>query len=71
MVKKVLPKGKYAVFNYSMKDNILHNVKLKKSVYDYIDGIWLSNSGFEFAETSDYEIINETNWSIDYYISIK
>lgn len=71
MVKKILPQAKYAVFNYSMEDNTLNNETLSQSVYDYIDGLWLPNSGFELAETSDYEIINENEKRIDYYISIK
>ncbi len=71
MVKKVLPQAKYAVFTYSTKDNTLNGEKLTQTVYDYIDGVWLPNSGFELAETSDYEAINEEENCIDYYISVK
>ena len=71
MVKKILPQGKYAVFNYDIQDNTLNGEKLNQPVYDYIDGIWLPGSGFELAETSDYEIMNENENRIDYYISIK
>ena len=71
MVRKVLPQGKYAVFNYDTKSNTLNGEVLSQSVYDYIDGIWLPNSGFELAETPDYEVINEKETRIDYYISIK
>jgi AraC family transcriptional regulator len=71
MVKKLIPQAKYAVFNYDIKDNTLNGEKLTQSVYDYIDGIWLPNSGFELAETTDYEVINEKENCIDYYISIK
>ncbi|WP_234124066.1 AraC family transcriptional regulator [Clostridium hydrogenum] len=71
MVKKVIPKAKYAVFNYDIKNNILNGESLNQSVYDYIDGIWLPNSGFELSTTSDYEVINQNKNSIDYYISIK
>jgi len=71
MVKKVLPQAKYAIFNYNTKNNTLNGEKLSQSIYDYIDGIWLPNSGFELAETPDYEVINENENCIDYYISIK
>lgn len=71
MVKKVMPKAKYAVFNYNIKNNTLNGESLNQPVYDYIDGIWLPNSGFELSETSDYEVINQNGNFIDYYISIK
>lgn len=71
MVKKVIPQAKYAVFTYDTRNDTLNGEKLAQSVYDYIDGIWLPNSGFELAETSDYEVINEKENRIDYYISIK
>ena len=71
IVKKVLPQAKYAIFNYDTKNNTLNGERLSQSIYDYIDGIWLPNSGFELAETSDYEVINENGKCIDYYISIK
>jgi AraC family transcriptional regulator len=71
MVKKVIPQAKYAVFSYDTENNTLNGEKLSRPVYDYIDGIWLPNSGFELAETSDYEVINENGNRIDYYISIK
>lgn len=71
MEKKVIPRAKYAVFNYDIINNRLNGEKLSQPVYDYIDGIWLPNSGFELAETSDYEVINEKKNCIDYYISIK
>lgn len=71
MVKKVLPQARYAVFNYDAKNNTLNGERLSQSVYDYIDGIWLPNSGFELAETSDYEVINEKKNCTEYYISIQ
>ena len=71
MVKKVLPQAKYAIFNYDTKNNTLNGEKLNQSVYDYIDGVWLPNSGFELAETPDYEVINENENCTHYYISIK
>lgn len=71
MVKKVIPKGKYAVFNYNIENKTLNGERLESSVYDYIDGIWLPNSGFELAEASDYEVVKGNEKCIDYYISIK
>ncbi|WP_026477467.1 AraC family transcriptional regulator [Alkaliphilus transvaalensis] len=71
MVKKILPQGKYAVFSYDTKNNTLNGEILSQSVYDYIDGLWLPNSGFQLAETPDYEIIYENENLVDYYISIK
>lgn len=71
MVKKAIPQAKYAIFNYDTKNKNLNAEKINQSVYDYIDGIWLPNSGFELAETPDYEIFNENETRIDYYISIK
>ncbi|WP_160691986.1 helix-turn-helix domain-containing protein [Clostridium sp. C2-6-12] len=71
MVKKLIPQGKYAVFTLDLKNDTLNGEILNQPVYDYIDGIWLPNSGFELAETSDYEIINEKESLVNYYISIK
>lgn len=71
MVKKVIPKAKYAVFSYDTKDNTLNGESLNQPVYDYIDGIWLPNSKFELSEICDYEVINQNENCINYYISIK
>lgn len=71
MVKKIIPQAKYAVFTYDTEHDTLNGEILNQSVYDYIDGIWLPNSGFELAETSDYEVINEKENTITYFISIK
>jgi len=50
---------KYAVFTYNAQDNTLNGEKLTQPVYDYIDGVWLPDSGFELAETSDYETLKK------------
>lgn len=71
MVKKTLPKAKYAVFHYDTANNTLNGEKLSQSVYDYIDGIWLPASGFELANTSDFEVMDEQETWVDFYISIK
>jgi len=71
MVKKTLPQGKYAVFNYDVDKNTLNGMVLEESVYDYIDGVWLPESGHELSDQSDYEVIDRNKNQIDYYISIK
>lgn len=71
MVEKVIPKAKYAVFIYDIENNTLNGESLNQPVYDYIDGIWLPNSGFELSEICDYEVITQNESRIDYYISIK
>lgn len=71
MVKKTLPQAKYAVFHYDTAENTLNGEKLSQSVYDYIDGIWLPDSGFELANTSDFEVMDEEETWVDYYISVK
>jgi len=71
IVKKILPQGKYAVFNYDTKNNTLNGEKINQPVYDYIDGVWLPNSGFELAEAPDYEVFDESETYINYYVSIK
>lgn len=70
LVKKVIPQGKYAVFNYDVTANTLNGEPLTDTVYDYIDGVWLPDSGFELANSSDYEVINRDKQTINYYISI-
>ncbi len=71
MVKKTLPQAKYAIFHYDTANNTLNGEKLSQSVYDYIDGIWLPDSGFELADTSDFEVMDEQETWVDYYISVK
>ena len=72
-IKKIIPLGKYAVFHYDIKGNMLNGKKLSRPVYKYIDGIWLPNSGYEFADidTPDYEIINEKEGIVYYHVAIK
>lgn len=54
-----------------MKEGTLNGEKLDTPVYDYIDGVWLPNSGFELAETPDFEVIREAEDRVEYYISIR
>lgn len=71
MVKMVIPPAKYAIFTYDTNEKTLNGMELSQPIYDYIDGIWLPNSGFELADTPDYEVINEKENYINIYISIK
>lgn len=66
-----LPQSKYAVFSYDIDQNTLNGVKLNQPVYDYIDGVWLPNSGYVLSDAVDYEVIDVFNKRTDYYISIK
>jgi AraC family transcriptional regulator len=71
MVKKAVPKAKYAVFHFDTVNRTLNGERMEMPVYDYIDGVWLPNSGFELSEASDFEVFHEKeNW-IDFYISVK
>lgn len=70
MIKKEIPQGKYAVFNYDNTNNTLNGETLESDVYDFIDGVWLPDSGFELSDQPDYEVINKEDQTIDYYISI-
>ena len=49
----------------------MNGQKLNQTVYSYIDGIWLPNSGYELAEQVDFEVYDKSTHRIDYYISIK
>lgn len=70
MIKIMLPQAKYAVFSYDIDNNALNGESLNQPIYDYIDGIWLPNSGYELSDTVDYEVIDKNNNCIDCYISI-
>jgi len=65
-----IPQAKYAVFSYDKDNNTLNGEKLNQPIYNYIDGIWLPNSGHELLDSVDYEVIDYNNNRIDYYISI-
>lgn len=71
LIRIEIPQGKYAVFSYDKVNNTLNGEKLNQSVYDYIDGFWLPNSGYELCESVDYEVFDEINNIISYFISIK
>jgi len=79
--EKIIPESKYAVFVYDYKDKTLNGEDVTKllyegkpieSVYDYIDGVWILNSGFTLSDKPDFEIRDAENKGIiEYYISIE
>jgi len=71
MVKKIIPASKYAVFTYSISSGKLNDEKLDISVYKYIDGVWLPNSGFEMSDNPDFEIVDKNENQVLYHISLK
>lgn len=70
MVVKTIPAGKYAVFLYDHQKATLNGEPLEGSVYDYIDGVWLVNSGYELSDHSDYEVIDTQKELTEIHISI-
>ena len=71
MAVKTVPQGKYAVFVFDVEEGTLNGEKLDCDVYDFIDGVWLPNSGFELSDEPDFEVILEKDQRVEYYISIR
>lgn len=71
MAVKTVPQGKYAVFIFDGAEGTLNGEKLDCDVYDFIDGVWLPNSGFELSDSPDFEAIFEKDCRVEYYISIR
>lgn len=70
MISIVIPQAKYAVFTYNKNNNTLNGEKLNQSIYEYIDGTWLPNSGYKLSETIDYEVIYNYENRVDCFISV-
>jgi len=80
-VQKEIPQSKYALFVYDKEKNTLNGELLSSlkyegkpitDVYDYIDGVWILNSGYTLSDKPDFEIRNATTKGItEYYISIE
>lgn len=78
---KEIPSAKYALFVHDANKNTLNGIDLSSltyegepihSIYDYIDGVWVINSGHTLSESPDFEIRNPNNQGItEYYISIQ
>ena len=70
--------SKYAKFVYDIDDQTLNGIKLSEyklqgepieNVYDFIDGIWVIESGYELSDNLDLEVWEKDK--ITYLISIK
>jgi len=70
LVKKDIAPAKYAVFTYDKTTKTLNGERLDRTIYDYINGIWLPNSGYVLSEAEDLEIIDLENNTVQYFISI-
>lgn len=78
---KSIPQSKYAHFtldrsartlNGTPLDTLMYQGQPIDNIYDYIDGVWVLNSGYELSESPDFEVRDPDNESIiEYYISIK
>lgn len=79
-VKKEIPQSKYALFIYNSDENTLNGKSLSSlkydgnpitNIYNYIDGIWLLNSGYTLSDNPDFEVRDFNKEGItEYYISI-
>lgn len=79
-VLKEIPQSKYALFIYDTKEKTLNGESISSlkyegapitNVYDYIDGVWILNSGYTLSDNPDFEIRNSnSDGIIEYYISI-
>lgn len=79
-ILKRIPQSKYAVFVHNIKERTLNGVDLStikyegrpiSNIYDYIDGIWILNSGHTVSSNPDFEIRCEDAPNVvEYYISI-
>lgn len=69
MVSKTLEPSKYAIFSYDKLEKTLNKEKIDRPIYDYINGVWLPESGYELDDLKDFEWMDGN--TVDYYISIK
>lgn len=67
---KEIKSAKYAVFTYDKTTKTLNGEKLDRTIYDYINGVWLPNSGYCLSEAEDLEIIDDKSNTVQYLISI-
>lgn len=80
-VQKEIPQSKYALFMYNNKENTLNGKSLSSlkydgkpisNIYDYIDGVWLLNSGYTLSDNPDFEVRDSNKEGItEFYISIE
>lgn len=80
-VVKEIPHSKYAQFIHNHKENTLNGVSFSslsyegkpvENIYDYIDGVWILNSGYTLSDNPDFEVRDTNNGDVtEYYISIQ
>lgn len=75
-----IKRSKYAKFVYNIEEKTLNGIKLSEYklqgepieyVYDFIDGVWVLESGYELSDSYDLEIWDADSNSVTYLISIK
>jgi AraC family transcriptional regulator len=71
MVRKEVPRAKYAEFIWDPKKNTLNGEDIGMFVYDYIDGVWVPNSGLELSDEPDYEVHDRQTGLVEINISVK
>jgi len=71
LVIKHIPGGKYAVFTYHKDQKLLNGQVIDRPAYDYINGVWLPESGYQLADQEDYEVHEQGKQVITYYISLE
>jgi|LGOV01.1.fsa_nt_gb AraC family transcriptional regulator len=74
-LRKMKP-SKYAVFSYNKKTKKLNNQSIDKPIFDYINGVWLPDSGYKLSEDEegnllDFELIYPDSDIVEYFISIE
>jgi AraC family transcriptional regulator len=72
--------SKYAKFVYNIEEKTINGIRLSEymlqgepieHVYDFIDGVWILESGYELSESYDLEIWDTESKTIIYLVSIK
>ena len=73
-------RSKYAKFVYDLNHKTLNGIKLSEYklqgepieyVYDFIDGVWILESGYELSDNYDLEIWESKSNKVIYLVSIK
>lgn len=78
--KLLVKSSKYAKFVYDVENKTLNGIKLSdyslqgepiEYVYDFIDGVWVLESGYELSDNLDLEIWDKESRKVTYLVSIK
>lgn len=70
MAVKEIEAAKYAVFTYDRTAKTLNGETIDSTIYDYINGVWLPNSGYCLSDSEDLEIIDNEKNTVQYLISV-